>query len=176
MFTIILANVRSFSYVSINNVNAIAMIPPSSLPLWLEKYAECFNRELARELSKYSQFFHAIEIEGKPPYRPLYNLSQIELGVLREYLDDALKKGRIRPSSSLAGSPIMFVGKKDGGLRLCVDYCRLNKITKKNRYPLSLISEMLDRLVGAKVFTKLDLKDVYHRIRIRVGDEWKTAF
>ena len=66
--------------------------------------------------------------------------------------------------------------KKDGGLRLCVDYRGLNKVTKKNRYPLPLISETLDRMVGAAVFTKLDLKDTYHRLRIKISDEWKTAF
>ena len=66
--------------------------------------------------------------------------------------------------------------KKDGSLRLCVDYRGLNKVTVKNRGALPLISETLDRLAGSKVFTKLDLKDAYHRIRIRRGDEWKTAF
>ena len=66
--------------------------------------------------------------------------------------------------------------KKDGGLRLCVDYRGLNSITIKNRHALPLISETLDRLVGARIYTKLDLKDAYHRIRIKAGDEWKTAF
>ena len=70
----------------------------------------------------------------------------------------------------------MFVPKKSGELRLCVDYRALNRVTEKNRYPLPLISEILDRLSGAKYFTKLDLKDAFHRIRIREGDEWKTAF
>jgi Reverse transcriptase (RNA-dependent DNA polymerase) len=70
----------------------------------------------------------------------------------------------------------MFVPKKDGTLRLYVDYWALNRITVKNRYPLSLIGELIDRLLGAKIFTKLDLKDAYHRIRIKAGDEWKTAF
>ena len=66
--------------------------------------------------------------------------------------------------------------KKDGGLRLCVDYRGLNAITVKNRHPLPLITETLDRLCGAAIFTKIDLKDAYHRIRIASGDEWKTAF
>lgn len=66
--------------------------------------------------------------------------------------------------------------KKDGSLRLYVDYRALNKLTIKNRHPLSLIDETLNRLVGAKYLTKLDLKDAYHRLRIRGGDEWKTAF
>ena len=61
-------------------------------------------------------------------------------------------------------------------MRLCVDYCGLNKVTIKNRYPIPLVSEMLDRLSKARVFTKLDLRDAYHRLRIKEGDEWKTAF
>ena len=73
-------------------------------------------------------------------------------------------------------APILFVPKKDGGLRLCVDYRGLNSVTVKNRHPLPLITETLDRLCGSKVFTKLDLKDAYHRLRIKSGDEWKTAF
>ena len=81
---------------------------------------------------------------SEPPYRPIYNLSEKELKVLREYLRDALAKGWIRESSSPAGVPILFAPKKDGELRLCVDYRGLNKITKKNRYPLPLIGEILD--------------------------------
>jgi len=70
----------------------------------------------------------------------------------------------------------MFVKKKDGKLRLCADYRALNEVTKKVQHPLPLISEALDRLVGAKYFTMLDIKDAYHNIRIREGDEWKTTF
>jgi hypothetical protein len=95
---------------------------------------------------------------------------------LREYLDTALKKGWIRVSKSLSAVPILFVPKKDEGDRLCVDYRSLNRVAIKNRYPLPLISELLDRLGHAKVFTKLDLRDAYHRLRIKEGDEWKTAF
>ena len=87
-----------------------------------------------------------------------------------------MKLGRIRRSVSPAGAPIMFVPKKGGGLCLCVDYRGLNRVTIKNRTPLPLISKTLDRLEGAKVFTKLDLADAYHRIQIRKGDKWKTAF
>jgi len=70
----------------------------------------------------------------------------------------------------------MFVKKKDGKLRLCPDYRALNEVPKKDRHPLPLISEPLDRLGGAKYFTKLDIKDAYHNIRIRERDEWKTTF
>jgi hypothetical protein len=151
--------------------------PESPLPVWLQDYADVFDTTKAGILPPHSRHEHAIEIEGgEPPYGPLYNLSVSELRVLREYLDDALAKGWIRPSTSPAGAPILFVPKKDGTLRLCVDYRGLNRVTKKNRYPLPLINETMDRLVGAKIFTKLDLKDAYHRLRIKKGDEWKTAF
>lgn len=121
---------------------------------------------------------HAIDLEPgeRPPFRPLYNLSVKELAALREYLEQALKNGWIKRSVSEAGAPILFVPKKDSSLRLCVDYRGLNAITKKNRHPLPLISETLDRLGRATVFSALDLKDAYHRIPIKRGDEWKTAF
>jgi len=98
-------------------------------------------------------------------------MSTKELQTLREYINDALGKGWIRYSTSPAGAPTLFVPKKDGSLRLCVDYRALNKQTIKNRCPLPLINETLDRLYGSKQFTKLDLKDVYYRIRIKEGDE-----
>ena len=106
----------------------------------------------------------------------MYNLSVKELAVLKDYLETAEANGWIRRSASEAGAPILFVPKKDGSLRLCVDYRGLNEVTIKNRHPLPLISETLDRLGQATVFSKLDLKDAYHRIPIKRGDKWKTAF
>ena len=103
-------------------------------------------------------------------YGPIYPLSAKELRVLREYIDKCLAKGWIRRSESPAGSPILFVPKKDGGLRLYVDYRALNKVTVKNRHPLPLISETLNRLGGLAVYTKLDLRNAYHRIRIYEKD------
>ncbi len=121
---------------------------------------------------------HAIEQEpGKtPPFGPLYNLSEYQLKTLHEYIDKNLANGFIRSSKSSPGAPVLFTPKPDGTLRLCVDYCGLNSMTVKNRYPLPLIDEILDRLSGARVFTKIDVKNAYYRLRIREGDEWKTAF
>lgn len=129
-------------------------------------------------LPKHHTLEHRIDLEPgtSPPWGPIYPLAERELQVLRDYLADALAKGWIRPSTSSAGAPVIFVPKKGGKLRLCVDYRGLNRITKKDRTPLPLISEILDRLSGTKYYTKLDLKDAYHRLRIRGGDEWKTAF
>ena len=148
------------------------------LPDYLGDFKDVFSEHDASILSEDMDVDHPIELEpGKqPPHRPIYNLSEKELEVLREYLDSSLAKGWIRPSQSPAGAPIFFIPKKDGTLRLYVDYRGLNAITIKNRYPLPLISETLDRLSGATIFTQLDLKDAYHRIRIKKGDEWKTAF
>ena len=127
-------------------------------------------------------FDHAIilkEEEGKqltPPWSPLYNMSQEELLVLRKTLSDLLGKGWIRPSCSSAAAPVLFAKKPSGGLRFCVDYRGLNAITQPDRYPLPLFKETLRQLSKAKWFTKLDVKSAFHRIRIKEGDEWMTAF
>ncbi len=93
-----------------------------------------------------------------------------------DYICKALENGFIRPSTSPAGAGVFFVGKKDGGLRPCIDYRGLNNITVKNRYPLPLMATSFELLQGATIFTKLDLRNAYHLVRIREGDEWKTAF
>ena len=109
-------------------------------------------------------------------YQGIYRMSPLELEELRKQLDDLLEKGFIKPSKSPFGAPILFVHKKDGGLRMCVDYRALNKITVKNRYPIPRIDDLLDQLNGAKVFSKLDLASGYWQVRIAEGDTHKTAF
>ena len=151
---------------------------PRVLPEEFQAFAPMFSLEKAAVLPAFNKHAHQIDLEGEtvPPAGPIYPLAEPELEVLRAYIDDALATGRIRYSRSPAGAPVLFVPKKGGQLRLCVDYRALNKLTKKNRAPLPLISEILDRLSKAKRYTKLDLKDAYYRLRIREGDEWKTAF
>ena len=117
-----------------------------------------------------------LELGTSSPHWPIYNLLECELKVLWEYIKTALNKGWIWPSTSPVGAPIIFISKKDGSLWLCIDYCRLNSITVKNCYPLPLVSEILDRLSSAKIYTKLDLRDAYHCIWIKEGKEWMTAF
>ena len=95
---------------------------------------------------------------------------------MKRYLKAYLANGFIRPSKSPAAAPVMFVKRPDGKLRLVVDYLGLNKVTVQNRFPLPLILEVLDRLHLAKVFTKIDLRNAYHQVRGKEGDEWKTAF
>jgi transposase InsO family protein len=99
-----------------------------------------------------------------------------ELEELEKQLREYTGNGWIRPSQSPYGAPILFVKKKDGTTRMCTDYRALNKITKKNVYPLPRIDELLDRLQGAKFFTKIDLRQGYHQIRIKEADVEKTAF
>jgi len=103
-------------------------------------------------------------------------LSKFEQEALKEFIDENLTNGFIRSMSSPHGAPVLFVKKKDGSLRLCVDFRGLNKITKKDRYPLPLISNLLDSPHKARIYTKIDLRHVYHLVRIAEGDEWKTAF
>ena len=95
---------------------------------------------------------------------------------MEKYLSESLAAGIIRPSSSHAGAGFFFVGKKDGTLRPCIDYRGINQMTIWNRYPLPLMNTAFDLLQGATVFTKLDLRNAYHLVRIKEGDEWKMAF
>jgi hypothetical protein len=111
-----------------------------------------------------------------PPHNLIYKLLKNELKVLKNYLNENLEKEYIQRSINLVNAPILFVFKKNGGFRLYVNYRGLNKITIKNRHPFFLIRKILDRFNGAAVYTKLDLKDIYYRIRIREEDEWKTIF
>src|SRR6266436_5036972 len=116
-------------------------------------------------------------MDGKQaPFGPIYSLSQHELGVLRKYQDKMIAQGKIKPSKYAAGAPILFVPKPNGKLRLCVDYRGLNNVTIKNCYALPLMNELLDRVAGARVFNKLDIRDGYYLVRIKQGDEWKTSF
>lgn len=148
------------------------------VPKEYHQYLDVFDKKSANMLPEHRSFDHHIPLEeGKnPPFGPIYNLSEKELEALCEYLDENLKKGFIRLSKSPAGAPILFVKKKDGSLRMCIDYWGINKITIKNRYPLPLITELLDRLKSAKAFAKIDLWGAYNLLRIKAGEEWKTAF
>ena len=170
------------SHPSVLSLVSSASLDSVSLPPFVVKYysdfMDVFSEKESNTLPLHGPHDHQIPIvdEKAPPFGPIYPLSRTELQVLSDYLKENLEKGFIRPSSSPAGAPILFVKKKDGSLRLCVDYRGLNKITIKNRYPLPLINELLDRLAHARVFTKLDIRNAYNRIRIASGDEWKTAF
>jgi hypothetical protein len=120
----------------------------------------------------------AIELQpGTAPIskRP-YLMPPAELAKLKKQLQELLDKGFVRPSTSPWGCPTLFVKKKDESLRLCIDYRPLNAVTIKNKYPLPRIDVLFDQLVGAKVFSKIDLRSIYHQIKIRASDIPKTAF
>ncbi|KAK2898059.1 hypothetical protein Q8A73_014439 [Channa argus] len=139
---------------------------------------EVFNKARATSLPPHRPYDCAIDLlpGTSPPRGRLFSLSAPEQEAMKEYISEALEAGLIRPSSSPAGAGFFFVEKKDGGLRPCIDYRGLNHITVKNRYPLPLMSSAFELLQGANIFNKLDLRNAYHLIRIRKGDEWKTAF
>lgn len=159
--------------------------PPSSddfLQHVLEKYhsyASVFSPVKVERLPPHrADFDMSIELEDDktPPFGPLYHLSALERQTLFDYVEENLRKGFIRRSTSPAASPVLFVCKKTGELRLCVDYRSLNAISKKNRYPLPLLDDLLNHVQGCKVFSVIDLKNAFNLIRIREGNEWKTAF
>jgi RNase H-like domain found in reverse transcriptase/Reverse transcriptase (RNA-dependent DNA polymerase)/Chromo (CHRromatin Organisation MOdifier) domain/Integrase zinc binding domain/Integrase core domain/Aspartyl protease len=149
------------------------------IPPEYSEFAELFEEEtLQGSLPPHRPWDHEIKIkEGKEPKKfQIYPLSSEKLETLRKYIDENLERGFIQESKSPAGYPAFFVPKGDGGLRLCIDYRQLNEITVNNAYTLPLIQELQDRLQGAKYFTKFDVPRAFHRIRIKEGDEWKTAF
>ena len=143
----------------------------------LDQYADVFA-PLPAGLPPARQVDHVIDLEpgAKPCYRPTYRMSPLELQEVRKQLDELLDKGWIRPSVSPYRAPILFVRKKEGTLRMCVDYRELNKQTVKNRYPLPRQDELLDQLHGAKCFSKIDLQSGYHQVRVADQDISKTAF
>ena len=109
---------------------------------------------------------------AKSPYR----LAPAEMQELSSQLSELLDKGFIRPSYSPWGAPVLFVKKKDGSFRMCIDYRELNKLTVKNRYPLPRIDDLFDQLQGASYFSKIDLRSGYHQLKVREEDIPKTAF
>ena len=113
-------------------------------------------------------------IPGAAPIaRAPYRLAPTEMKELRTQLDELLAKGFIKPSSSPWGAPVLFVKKKDGSMRLCIDYRELNKVTIKNRYPLPRIDDLFDQLQGASYFSKIDLRSGYHQLKVRDENVYK---
>src|SRR3989442_1410856 len=111
-----------------------------------------------------------------PIFVTLYKMALLELEELKKQLQELLDKGFIRPSVSPWGAPVLFVKKKDGTMRICIDYRRLNQVTVKNKYPLPRMDDLFDQLQGAKVFSKIDLRSGYHQLKIASEDIPKIAF
>ena len=147
------------------------------LPREYSQYKDLFTDEKAEMLAPGRTFDHAIDLKegATPPWGRIYLMSAYQPEEPNKYLCKMLAEGKIIHSKSPAGAPILFVPKPDARLGFCVDYGQLIKLTILNKYPLPLMTEIQERVAGATVFAKLDLKDGYHLIRIRTGDEWKTA-
>jgi hypothetical protein len=122
--------------------------------------------------------YHTIRLEEghRPPNRAAYRLGPNELKECQDTCDDLLSKGMIQPSCSPFAAPVLFVRKKEGTLRMVVDYRQLNAITISDRYPIPRIDDLIDKLKGAKVFTSMDLLSGYHQVRLKEEDIPKTAF
>jgi hypothetical protein len=148
------------------------------IPATYGEFVEIGSKDKTETLPPHRSTDHAIDLEPgyNLPYGRNYNLAEFELRTLKAYIEANQANGCIQRSSSPAAAPILFAKNKNGGLRLCVDYRALNLATVKNCYPLSLISDMLDRVHEGRIFTKLDLRGAYNLIRIKEGDEFKTAF
>jgi reverse transcriptase-like protein/integrase-like protein/chromodomain-containing protein len=157
------------------------------LPREFQEFEDVFRKANADKLPPHRKHDCTIDLlpGTRPPCSQIYPLSQDEDGLLKEYLEENLQRGFIRRSKSSAGAPIFFVEKERAKAqkenrvpqkRLVVNYKGLDKITEKFRYPLPLMTEIFDRLTTARIFTKIDLRSAYNLIRIREGDEWKTAF
>jgi transposase InsO family protein len=154
--------------------------PLDKIPMQYRKYLELFQEPTGKEgLPPHQPWDHVIPLKEGKELRPgpLYQMNQRELKLLKEYIDDMLAKGYLRPSKSPTSSPVIFVPKADPSDpdRPCGDYRALNEASVKDCYSLPLINEMHDRIQGAKIFTKLDLRSAFYLIRIKEGEEWKTA-
>ena len=141
-------------------------------------FADVFSKAKAGSLAPHRPYNLKVVTppEVVPPPGHMYSLLETETKALQEFLDEHLALGFIHPSRSLHGVPVLFVKKRDGSLRLCIDFRGLNKITQKDRYLLPLISDLLDTPWKARIYTKIDLQHAYHLVQVAEGDEWKTTF
>ncbi|QRV88083.1 Retrotransposable element Tf2 protein [Ceratobasidium sp. AG-Ba] len=152
------------------------------LPIIPEEFLEfldVFSEELFKKLPEHRPFDCNIDFKEDaelPKPAKVYPLSPIESHTIKEFIDQELADGKIRPSKSPIASPCFFVKKKDGSLRLVTDYRKINDITIPYQFPMPLQVELVDQVKNAKVYSKLDLRWGFNNIRIKEGDEWKTAF
>ena len=159
-------------------VESVAQEHQEKLQTILADFQDVFKDQLPTGPPPKREVAHSIEVQpgSEPAYRTPYRLRPAEQDELEEQVRDLLAQGFIRPSQSPYGAPVLFVPKKDGRWRMCIDYRALNRQTVKDRYPLPRIDTLLDRLGQAKVFTKLDLASGYHQIAMDEGSIYKTAF
>ena len=157
-------------------MNSLTGVVQEEVPV-VQDFPDVFPEELPgmppdREIEFLIELLPGTAPISKRPYRMPPN----DLEEVKKQIKELLEKGYIRPSSSPWGAPVLLVEKKDGTLRMVVDYRSLNDVTIKNKYPLPMINDLFDQLVGAKVFSKIDLRSGYHQLKIREQDIPKTAF
>jgi len=156
---------RVIGYVSaVQNVDRM-----EAVPMEFHQYLGILKKEAEVTVPNHRPYNCKIDLQevSTAPWGPIYPLSEVELQTLQDWLKEMEGTRKIKRSTSSAGSPILFVPKPHGrGLRLCVDYRTMNRITIPNRYPLPLMQELQDRVQGAQWFTKMDLKNGFHLIRM----------
>ena len=161
-----------------NNLKKQECTVEEMVPKEYHEFLNVFSEEKAARFPESKEWDHKIDMkEGfEPKSFKNYNITPEEQIKLNKFLKENLEKGYIQPSQSPMASPFFFIKKKDGKLRPCQDYHYLYDWTVKNAYPLPLILELMDKLKGAKYFSKMDIRWGYNKIWIRQGDEWKAAF
>ena len=150
----------------------------SNVPSEYNEFTNVFSKTKAEVLALHRPYDLKINLEEctQPLVGPIYSLLASEQEALKEFIEENLNMGFIQPTSSLYGAPVLFIKKKDGSLRLCVDFCSLKCISKKDRYSILLISNLLDLSYKAWVYSKIDFHHAYHLVCITNGNKWNTAF
>jgi len=148
------------------------------VPKRFHRWLKVFGKVESERMSVRKVWDHAIDLNNdfKASKARVYPLSRNEKEEVQKFVNEHLKKGYIRSSKSPQTSPVFFVGKKDGGKCMVIDYRRLNKQTVKNNYPLPLITDLVNSMGNKRVFTKINLQWGYNNVRIKEGDKWKAVF
>ncbi|XP_058733135.1 uncharacterized protein LOC131604728 [Vicia villosa] len=174
--TKILLESEAKMFAMFTSLSAGSKVAIEEIPV-VNEFLEVFPDDITELPPKREVEFNIDLVPGtRPIYMVPYWMSVSELAELKAQIGELMDKKFIRPSVSPWGAPVLLVKKEDGSMRLCIDYRQLNKVTIKNKYPLSRIDDLMDQLVGARVFCKIDLRSGYHQIRVKEGDIQKTAF